>query len=141
MLQLHHMSAGKALNTLAINTNLSNNLQIDQDITKISEGIFTSLDQPFSQPVISVSIDSFIEAALDESRVNQYDNIALKVDVDGLDFLVLTGALNSLRMINKIIIEYLPAQVSMHKLIPFLTKQYGFTVVHRTQENLILERS
>ena len=53
----------------------------------------------------------------------------LKVDIDGLDLLVLAGAVNTLNDVKTIYIEYLPESIGLSSLIPEFCKQYGFSVV------------
>lgn len=65
----------------------------------------------------------------------------MKIDVDGLDFLVLTGAINSLENIQTIFIEYLPKEVSLSALIPDLLGQFNFEIVDQDDENLVFKKN
>ena len=64
----------------------------------------------------------------------------LKIDVDGLDFFVLTGAINNLENVRTIFIEYLPKEVSLSALIPDLLSQFNFKIVDQDSENLIFQK-
>lgn len=138
---LHDITAGKALNTLMPRLDSQTNTQLDQDINGLSANVYTTLQKPFYQPVVTTSLDAFLAQNNDSYDFKLYENIALKIDIDGLDFLVLAGAMQSLSGINNIIVEYTPKQVEMHSLIPGLTKQYGFKIIQQTDINLILSRA
>ena len=118
------------------------NTRIDNDNKHLAANVSRStLQKSFYQPVITTSLDAFLGQNNDCYDFTMYKNIALKIDVDGLDFLVLAGAMQSLSGITDIIVEYMPNQVEMHSLIPCLTKKYGFKVVQQTDVNLILSRT
>ena len=82
--QLKDLSAGKALNTLANNSDLDN--IINRDIKNLGSKVGSNLTQPFLQPVISTSIDTFLENYIDQSSLKLFNNVAFKIDVDGLHF-------------------------------------------------------
>ncbi len=139
--RLNTYAAGKALNTITQSSSSAehdkSSVFSDIDALYAHNLGLQSLDERFNfyQPIISTSLDAFLaQQSLDNKP------IYLKIDVDGLDFLVLTGALNSLPQIQSIIIEYLPSSISLHKLIPPLLNEYGFTVCKKTDINLILKR-
>ena len=137
---LHDTTAGKALNTLMPKLDLHSKARIDKDIKDLAANVYTTLRKPFYQPVVTTSLDVFLAQNNDSYNFKMYKNVALKIDIDGLDFLVLAGAMQSLAGINDIIVEYLPNQIEMHSLIPGLTKQYGFKIVQQTDINLIMSR-
>ena len=138
---LRDLTAGKALNTLVPGSESESSIQIDDDIKRLAANVSVStLQKPFYQPVVTISLDAFLAQNNDSYDFKMYENVALKIDIDGLDFLVLAGAMQSLARINNIIVEYMPDQVEMHSLIPGLAKQYGFKVIQKTDINLILSR-
>ena len=60
---------------------------------------------------------------------SMYENIALKIDIEGLVFLALAGAMQLLLAITNKIVEDMLNQVEMHSLIPGLAKQYGLKII------------
>lgn len=139
--RLKDLSAGRALNTLVPTATDPRSIsQVEKDIDKLNSTIATNSGMPFYQPVISTSLDAFIDQNNLEYNFKNFENVSLKIDVDGLDFLVLAGALQSLSGISNLIVEYLPDQIKMHSLIPSLVEQYNFNIVQRTDVNLILSR-
>tara|TARA_B100001063_G_C16616722_1_gene478545 strand:+ start:25 stop:843 length:819 start_codon:yes stop_codon:yes gene_type:complete len=141
LFSLHDITAGKALNTLVPSLDSHIKIQLDNEVKELAANVRTTLQEPFYQPVVTTSLDAFLSQNADTYDFKKYKNIALKIDIDGLDFLVLAGAMQSLSSINNIIVEYLPNQVEMHSLIPGLAKQYGFKVIEQSDCNLILSRS
>ena len=98
---LHDIIAGKALNTLMLCLDSLSDTQIDEDLKGLASNVYTSLRKSFHQPVVTTSLDTFLA----QNNYNLYDNVALKIDIDGLDFLVLVGAMQSLAGIDNVIVE------------------------------------
>lgn len=138
-LKLADISAGKALNALTQqNSKAPYKASIDQEVIGFIQGrIYKSYDQP----VLSSSLDYFFANNSSRYSLASYSSVALKVDVDGLDFLVLAGALNSFQYIHDIAVEYLPKDISTHNLIPKLLETQGFKISKQTDNNLIFSRS
>lgn len=110
--RLKDLPAGKALNTLASTSSDDNNTsQVEKDIDKLSSTFGTNLEKPFYKSVISTSLDDFLDQNNLEYNFKNFGNISLKIDVDGLDFLVLAGALQSLSGISILLLSICPKKL------------------------------
>ena len=139
--------SGRALNTHILSTSTNT------DSTKLSKQIkaLKAARQKQSNPIVldkasimqtnmCMTFDHFYQL-MNCQGFDKTLPMHMKIDVDGLDFLVLTGAINNLENIQTIFIEYLPKEVSLSALIPDLLGQFNFKIADQDDENLVFQKS
>ena len=139
--ELADMTAGRAMNTLTLQNSSNQDVKILNQIQDMKSHLLdasrSALDQiKFFQTVQTTSLDTFV--SLQSNLVPDKANLHLKIDVDGLDFLVLAGAFNTLTRVKSIYIEFIPDLVNLSSLIPIFCSELGFEIYKEESGNLIL---
>ena len=134
-------SAGRALNTLKLGKDINSD-QVSTQIEDLKKSRISASNESrercrINQSVHTTSLDSFI-SMFTHPEFNRDMPKHLKIDVDGLDLLVLAGAVNTLETVKSIYIEYIPQEVHLSALIPDFLAQFGFKIDSQNAENLIL---
>ena len=112
-IDLANRSAGKAIHSMKDNSpvSLENNL----------DSLFSNhRANTFNQPCISMNLDLF-------SEMRAVKPHHIKIDVDGLEFLILTGSTKCLKQAKTVMVEYIKG-IKMHSLIKDFMESNGYLV-------------